>query len=539
MNRQDVFDYIIVGAGPAGCALAGRLSAKAGARVLLLEAGGSAGNPLHRIPAAALLTMANARFNWNYQTEPVAALGGRRLPWLAGRVLGGGSTINGMIFLRGNRVDFDRWRDEAGCPGWGFDDVLPYFRRFERSERGAGLWHGDDGPIRTSRSGRTVELADLFLEAASQTGLPVVDDLNADIKEGVGYFDYMIGNGRRSMPAMSYLEPGLRQGNLTVLTGAHVLKITLERGVARGVSFLHRGNLRAVGADQEIILTAGAINSAQLLMLSGIGPADHLRSLGIGVEADSPEVGRNLQNHVSYFMDYSCNAPVSAYRYMHPVRGPAALLRYALRHSGVLANGPCPVGGLLRLGPNAEAADTQLILGAGLPAINRKGFLRSLPARHGFRFMLNQGRPASRGSIRLASNSSLDQPRIQPGYLDEPMDIEILRRGIEKCRDIAAAPALAKVIEAELQPGNEIRGAEALTNSIRRSASNHYHPAGTCRMGSDPDSVVDTSLRVRGVERLRIADSSVIPLLINGNTSATALMLGERAAALMLGEEPL
>ncbi|MDD3798227.1 MAG: GMC oxidoreductase, partial [Novosphingobium sp.] len=331
----------------------------------------------------------------------------------------------------------------------------------------------------------------------------------------------------------TYLKPGLRAGTLTVLSQAQALKVDFENGQATGVTFLHDGEVRSAHAAQEVILSAGAINSTQLLLLSGIGPAAELEAAGIPVIADSPEVGHNLQNHAAYLMDFACSAPVTAYRYMHPLRGPASALRYAFQRNGILASPPGPAGGLLNVAPGAVAPDVQLILGSGLPDPKRRGLMAGLPSRHGFRFMLNQGRPYSRGRVRLRSASPLDAPLIEPGYFEDPRDLETLRLAMERAREIAAAPALAKVVEAELKPGPAVQGKAAIEAAIRRWGTNHYHPAGTCRMGSDDRAVVDTQLRVRGVERLRIADTAIMPLLVNGNTGASALMIGERAAALM------
>lgn len=535
-----VYDFIVVGAGPSGCVVAGRLSAHSPARVLVLEAGGTGSGPLYRVPAAAALSMSRPASNWNYRTEPVPGLGGRRLPWLAGRVLGGGGSINGLMFLRGGRHDFDRWRDEAGCPGWGFDDVLPYFRRFEGSVRKGDPWHGTEGPIATSPALPLLPISDLFLEAAQEAGLPLVDDLNAGMAEGAGLFDIMAAAGQRSRPDRAYLSTRLqgreRAGSLEVRTRTRVLRVDVAGGRACGVTYLHRGRVVRARAETEVILAAGAINTPQLLMLSGIGPAGELRACSIAPVLDLPEVGRNLQNHTACFLDYACSPDVTARRFMHPARATGAGLAYMMRRDGILAQAPCQAGAILRADPLEPGADTQIILGPGIPR-GGSGAFAALPGQGGFRLMVNHGRPASRGRMRLRSSSPLDPPLIEPGYFSEASDISALRAGMIRAREIAGAGPLARVIDRPLSEAAGISASSDPEALIRRTAVNHFHPVGTCRMGMDEGAVVDTSLRLRGLEGLRIADTSAAPLLVNGNTCATALMLGERAAALILGEE--
>lgn len=522
MSAQGGFDYIVVGAGPAGCAVAGRL-AESGARTLLLEAGGRAWHPLLSIPLAAWMAMMDPRFHWAYRTQPVPALGGRRLPLLAGRVIGGGAAINGMLFLRGGRVDYDRWRDVAGCTGWGFDDVLPFFRRFEASERGEGPWHGGAGPVRTSRAAGRSELAQRFLAAAQADGLPLADDLNVEPGEAAGWFDTMTGGGRRSLPGAAYLRGGRRSGNLTVKSGARVLRIDFAGTTARGVTYLAGGREHRVEAAGEVILSAGAIQTAQLLLLSGIGPAGDLAAAGVHPLLDRPEVGANLQNHLAFSLDYACPRGLTLTRYLDARHAVPAGLRYGLRRDGALASTPCPVGALLQADPQGEGADSQIILGGGLPPDG---------GHSGFRLMVNHGRPRSRGRIAVRSADPLAPPAITAGW-DDPADMDLLRNAVNRTRRIAAQSPLADIIERELSPGAESSGDAALDAAIRERAASYFHPVGTCRMGADSDAVVDLALRVNGIERLRIADNSIAPLQINGNTAACALMIGERAAALI------
>ena len=519
------YDYIVVGAGPAGCVVAGRLS-RQGASVLLLEAGGKPWHPLLSVPLAAWLAMSDPRFHRAYQTEQVDALGGRRLGLLAGRVVGGGAAINGMLFLRGGRHDFDRWRDEAGCEGWGFDDVLPWFRRFEQSARGGDEWHGGDGPVRTSRAPHTLELAQRFLDAASDCGLPLVDDLNAAEGEAAGWFDAMSGGGVRSLPGAAYLRREHHRGRLTLISGASVTRIVIAGGTARGVTYLVDGKEVTASAGGEVILAAGAIQTPHLMQLSGFGPADQLAAAGIRPLVDLPQVGANLQNHLAYSVDYACDRDLTFARYLDPVDGSLAALRYAFGRGGALAGTPCPAGALIRAGDDSVGPDSQIILGGGMPPAS---------GHSGFRLMVNHGRPHSRGRVFLREADPLAAPGVDAGWND-PRDLALLRRAVERTRAIAAAPALAGVVSHELAPGPQVAAPADLDAALRAGAFSYYHSVGTCRMGADGDAVVDLRLRVRGVERLRIADNSVAPLQINANTAACALMIGERAAAFITGE---
>lgn len=525
-------DTIVVGAGPAGCAVAARLS-RSGRRVLLVEAGGRGRNPMLSVPAAMMLTMRDPRYTWRFATEPEPGLDGRSPDWIAGRLLGGGSAINGMMYLRGHPLDYDRWRDEAGCAGWGFADILPFFRRAEDSDRPTSLWHGAGGPISITVGMPDPAIGPAFLEAVAAAGLPVVDDLNAGVAEGFGYFDRAIGRGRRSSVARAYLRGVARRDRLTVVTGARVLGLLIERGRVRGVRVAGRGGaIEEVRAADGVVLAAGCINTAHLLQLSGIGPADALRRHGIAVAIDAPQVGANVQNHVAYIQPHALDAPVTAYELRHPWRALRAGARYALFRRGILSGPLCPVGGLLRADPAAAVADTQVILGAGLPGTGA-GWRSVLPAARGFTLMLNQGRPFSRGSIGLRSGDPAVPPAIRSGFFSDSRDLPLLAAAVERMRDLLARTPIAG---AYARPLRQVAGGrDALTTDIRAHASSFYHAVGSCRMGDDEQAVVDTGMRVRGVTGLHVADTSVAPLLVNGNTTAMALMLGERAAHLIAG----
>jgi len=529
---RSTYDYIIVGAGPAGCAAAARLSLLPGCRVLLIEAGGSDRHPLLSVPVATMLTMRHPRYTWRFRTEPEAALEGRSPSWYGGRLLGGGSAINGMMYLRGHPRDYDRWRDTAGCAGWGFADMLPFFQRAESSDRGPDAWHGGTGPVAITRGTADFPIASAFLDMIAAAGLPIVDDLNADAAEGFGYYDRAIGGGRRSSAGGAYLRGLADRRALTVLTGARA--VGLSGGGARidGVRFVYRGKLHEARADAEVVLAAGCINTAQLLLLAGIGPADALSRHGIAVRANSPDVGLNVQNHIAYTLQYALAAPITAYEYRHPARAAAAFAQYALQRRGMLAGLLCPAGGLFRADPLSEIADTQVILGAGLPGAG-SGWRGLLPTARGFTLMINQGRPWSRGSIALRSADPEAPPLIRSGHFSDHRDLELLTIATTAMRALLRNHRIAGEIATEIGAGAQIIGHAALAEHIRQHAQSYYHMAGSCRMGSDDDAVVDTALRVRGVDGLRIADTSVAPLLVNGNTTAMALMLGERAAELI------
>jgi choline dehydrogenase len=532
-----VYDYVIVGGGSAGCVLASRLSENPDSRVLLLEAGPpDTADEIH-IPAAVNLLFQTA-YDWNYQTVPQDRAGGRAIYWPRGRVLGGSSSINAMIYIRGNRHDYDSWRDDYGCEGWGYTDLLPYFLRAESNSRGASAYHGAAGPLSVQdlkfRSGLTGD----FVAAARAFGLPGNDDFNGPEQDGVGYYQVTQRGGRRWSAADAYVHPAAGRPNLTVYTDALVTGIEIEAGRATGVRYLRRGVEELARAEAEIILSAGAIGSPQLLMLSGVGPADHLHEHNIAVMAENPGVGGNLSDHPMVTAMWS--APKS--RSLWEKAGPRNLARWQLTHSGPMTTNIAEAGGFTRTDTSLVAPDIQWHV---LPVPYVDGGLAD-PASRALSVLITLVSVGSRGKIRLRSADPRHKPSIDPSYLSDIDDLDPLVKAIGMAREIAATRPLSKDLTAELAPGPDVRSDLDLRDWVRGNLSTIYHPVGTCAMGGDSRvaasklaSVVDTELRVRGVERLRVVDASVMPTVPRGNTNAPTIAIAERAADLIQGRAPL
>ena len=526
-------DYLVIGGGTAGCVVAGRLAADPARRVILLEAGPPDDDMVLRIPGALALTATAPRFNWSMHTEAEPEMGGRQLLLSQARVLGGGSSINGMVYTRGQPWDYDHW-SQLGATGWSWNEVLPFFRKTEANERGANPWHGADGPLGISRGRATLDICEPFLEACAALGIHTVDDLNAGDCDGVGYYDTFVHAARRSSSARAFLRPA--PANLSVVTGAQATRILIEAGTARGCEYLHQGQRLQVRAAAEVVLCAGAIRSPQLLMLSGVGRAETLHALGLAVQADSAEVGANLQNHVAYKMTWTCTRPITAYRYMNPWRAIGSGLEYFLLKRGYLAHAATPLGGYYRSDPSLREPDLQFFMNPAVVGRLDQGLRKLLPREHGFSVFVNQGRPWSRGEVRLASADPLAQPRVHGRYFSDKRDLDVLVQAADMMRGIAARQPLAPLVGKELLPGDGVRSRAELEAHVRANASNHWHVAGTCRMGSDADAVVDPRLKVRGVDGLRVADASVMPTLINGNTAAPVIMIAEKAADMIAAD---
>jgi choline dehydrogenase len=532
-----VYDYVIVGAGSAGCVLAARLSENPSTQVLLLEAGPPDDADEIHIPAALNLLFKSA-YDWDFQTVPQERADGRSIYWPRGKMLGGSSSMNAMIYIRGNRYDYDTWRDEYGCDGWGYAELLPYFLRAEHNSRGASAYHGASGPLSVQDLRYRSELTTAFVEAARNCGAPANDDFNGTQQDGVGFYQVTQQGGRRCSAADAYLHPAADRPNLTIQTDALVTGVVIEGARAAGVRYLQHGSEELARADGEVILAAGAIGSPHLLMLSGVGPADHLREHDILVLADSPGVGANLSDHpIVTAMWATPKAPA-----LWESGGPRGLVRWQLTHKGPLTSNVAESGGFTRTRSSLPAPDLQW---HALPTPYQNMGLAD-PASRAMSLMITLVAVGSRGTIRLRTADPRHKPLIDPAYLSDGADMEPLLRGIAMARDFAAARPMSKLCKTELAPGKYQLTEVDLREFIRREITTLFHPVGTCAMGGDSrlaasklTSVVDTELRVRGVEGLRVVDASVMPMVPRGNTNAPTIAIAERAADLISGRAPL
>jgi len=520
---ESAHDYVIVGAGSAGCAVAARLS-ESGDRVLLLEAGGRDRSPNIKIPAA-FSKQFRTKLDWDYSTGPEPGLGGRTLYVPRGKTLGGSSSMNAMMYVRGRPLDFDGWA-EAGCEGWGYADVLPLFRRAEDNQRGASEVHGAGGPVTVSELRSPRPLTKRFLDAAQAAGIPLNPDINSPEQDGVSMSQVTIRNGRRCSTADAYLRPARSRANLAVRPHAHALGIELEDGRATGVRWRdRRGREQVARANREIVLAAGAIGSPQLLMVSGIGPRDELERAGIELAVESPEVGKNLQDHPFFLCCFESTVPES----LADAEKPKALAEYLLRRSGPLTSNVGEAMAFIRTRTGLPAADVQLLFG---PAYYHDHGFDTIDG-HAFSLAAALISPRSRGELRLRSASPDDKPELVGNHLTEADDVAALIAGYRRLQEIADMEPLASARGRPLVPDHELETDEEIEAFVREETELLYHPAGTCRMGADQSSVVDPQLRVRGVDGLRVADASIMPTITGGNTNAPTIMIGEKAADLV------
>ena len=537
MPSRVEFDYIIVGAGSAGCVLANRLTEAPEIKVLLIEAGPPDRSIFIHMPSAFAYPLAGTKYNWAYETEPEPGMDGRRMSCPRGRVLGGSSSVNGMVYIRGHALDYDHWAAAKGLERWSYAHCLPYFRKAETRRQGPDDYHGGSGPLHVATGAMKNPLYRAFIEAGVEAGYARTEDLNGYRQEGVGPMDGTIYRGRRWSAAMAYLRPALARPNLEVQSRSLVLRVLFEGTRAIGVEFAQNRNVVRARARREVIVAGGAINSPQILMLSGIGPADALRELGIAPIADVPGVGENLQDHVETYVQHACTQPITLYSKQNLLAKGKIGVEWLLFHTGLGATNHFESGGFVRSRAGVRHPDLQYHF---LPiAIAYDG--KDKVDQHGFQAHVGPMRPSSKGWIRLRSGDPRQPPRMQFNYMTTEGDRREFRDGVRLTREIFAQPAFDPFRGPELSPGPTVTTDAEIDAHLRRKAESAYHPSCSCKMGADTDpmAVVDGDLRVRGTEGLRVVDASIMPAVVSGNLNAPTIMIGEKAADIVLGRPPL
>jgi len=529
----DSYDYIVTGAGSAGCVLACRLSESGRHRVLLLEAGGKDSNPWIHIPLGYARTFVNPKVNWMFDSEPEPNLNDRVMYQPRGKVLGGTSSINGMIYMRGNHADYDEWR-QRGCEGWDWESVLPYFRKAEDNERGESEFHGSGGPLRVSNQPYEWEIGRLLLEACIQAGIPHNPDFNGAQQEGAGYYQTTTKDRRRWSTAAAYLRPARKRQNLTIQTHAHATRVLLENGRAVGVEYRTPQGLRTARASGEVIVSGGAYGSPQLLLLSGIGPAEHLQDMGITVLHDLPGVGSNLHDHFNTFCAWRISRSISLNELHHSIpRQMVAGLQYVLYRGGPMSGNGLYVGALVKSDKSLERPDLQMNISAWSTIDRTRDGIISHPFP-GFAISPVHLRPEGRGTVRLKSSDPLAPPEIRFNFLRSEYDMQAVIKGMRIARQIARQHVLQNLVVAETLPGTAVISDEQLADDVRKRGVSNLHPVGSCSMGHGPNAVVDPRLRVHGIAGLRVVDASIMPSIIAGNTNAPTIMIAEKASDMIL-----